>query len=210
MIYPHTKEEQELIENGYKFIAGIDEAGRGALAGPVVAAAVVMPISHLHLTGVRDSKLLSPKKRDELYEKILENCLGFGIGIVENDIIDEINIYQASKLAMKKAVEALSKKPDYLLIDAMKLNVSTPQKSIIKGDMICYSIATASILAKVTRDRLMIEFHEKYPEYEFDKHKGYGTKIHNEALKKYGYCKIHRLSYKPILENSKFQKTNSK
>ena len=207
-MFPHTKEEIALIKNGYKFIAGIDEAGRGSWAGPVVAAAVVMPVSHFHpvggispfLSGVKDSKLISSKMRDKLFDEIIENCLGYGVGIVENDTIDEINIYQASKLAMKNAVENIKGIiPEYLLIDAMALDADIPQKAIIKGDTNIYSIACASIIAKVTRDRLMIEFHEKYPEYGFDLHKGYGTKIHSEALTKNGPCEIHRFSYKPII-----------
>lgn len=194
---PHTKEEKRLIKQGYKLIAGIDEAGRGSWAGPVVAAAIIM--SNYKIKGIKDSKLLSPKMRDKLFDEILENCLGYGVGIVENDTIDEINIYQAAKLAMKQAVENIEKvKPDHLLIDAMKVEINIPQKAIIKGDTNIYSIACASIIAKVTRDRIMLDLHEKYPEYSFDKHKGYGTKIHLDCLEKHGSCAIHRKTYKPI------------
>lgn len=198
-MFPHTKEEKRLTKQGYQFIAGIDEAGRGALAGPVVAAAVVMPAGCLHPKAVKDSKLLSPKMRDKLFDEILENCLGYGVGIIGSDVIDEINIYQASKLAMKQAVMNIEKvKPDHLLVDAMKVEVEIPQKSIVKGDLNIYSIACASIIAKVTRDRIMLDLHDKYPEYGFDAHKGYGTKIHLDCLEKHGQCAIHRKTYAPV------------
>ena len=202
MNLPHTKEEKELIKQGYNFIAGIDEAGRGALAGPVVAAAVIMPETHPSgVKGVRDSKLISPKKREELFDEILKCCLGYGVGIIENDVIDEINIYQATKQAMKKAVESLENiMPEFLLIDAMKIETEIPQKSIVNGDTLCYSISCASIIAKVTRDRLMFDFHKEYPHYGFDRHKGYGTKLHFETLSKHGPCNIHRFSYNPIVK----------
>jgi len=199
MIFPHIKEEMQLSEKGFKFVAGIDEAGRGALAGPVVAVAVVMPFLDLQIKDVRDSKLLTPKKREKLFDEIIDNCLGYGVGIVDHKIIDKINIYQASRLAMKLAVKNIkSIIPDYLLIDAMEIEIDIPQKPIIGGDLQSYSIAAASIIAKVTRDRLMRDFHKQYCNYRFDKHKGYGTKQHMEHLNEYGPCKIHRFSYKPI------------
>lgn len=201
MITPHTKEEEELKKQGYKCIVGIDEVGRGPLAGPVIAAAVVMPIDG-ELLKVRDSKKMTPKARDKAYDEILNVCHGYGVGIVEHDVVDEINIYEATKLAMKRAVEdcegSVPSRVDHLLIDAMRLNMGISEKAIIKGDQICYSISAASVVAKVTRDRLMAEMHEKYPEYGFDKHKGYGTKVHMEALEKHGPCDIHRKSFNPI------------
>lgn len=208
----HTKEEKALLEKGYQYIVGIDEAGRGALAGPVVAAAVVMPISHIHPRGVKDSKLLTPKRRGELYEEIMKNCHGYSVGVVGPHTIDQINIYQAAKLAMKKAVESIEDiDPDYLLIDAMKVETNIPQKAIVRGDATCYSISCASIIAKVTRDRIMKELHEKFPYYSFDQHKGYGTALHLERLKKHGPCRLHRYTYKPVADtNSKLQNPNIK
>lgn len=199
MVFPHTEEEKALMKEGFNIIAGIDEAGRGPLAGPVVAAAVLMPLDS-DLIKVKDSKLLSEKQRETLFEKILENCLDHAVGVVESEIIDEINIYQASKLAMLRAVEGLRIKPDYILVDAMKVETKIPQKSLVKGDLTCYSIAAASIVAKVTRDRLMKDYHQKYPKYGFDSHKGYGTKDHLRALREYGPSEIHRFTYKPVYE----------
>lgn len=183
----------------YNSIAGLDEAGRGAWAGPVVAAAVIVS-PHCHIDGIDDSKKLTPKKRDELYNKIIENCVSYAVGIVNSDVIDEINILQATKRAMLQAVAGLEIQADYLLIDGknMELATSIPQKSIIDGDALSFSIAAASILAKVTRDRMMMELIKKYPEYSFEKHKGYGTKAHQEALKQFGCTPIHRKSYAPI------------
>lgn len=199
MILPHKKEEQALMEKGYQYIAGIDEAGRGPLAGPVVAVAVIMDPREKLISIIRDSKLLTEKMREKAYGEILEKCIDFGVGVVESDIIDEINIYQAAKLAMKEAVEKLKKvKPDYLLIDAMKIDLQIEQKSIIGGDRVCFSIAAASIIAKVTRDEIMKRYHQKYPNYFFDKHKGYATKLHLECLEKHGPCEIHRKTFNPI------------
>ncbi len=177
-----------------KIIAGIDEAGRGPLAGPVVCACVVMPLGQ-RIEGINDSKKLSPKKREELYEKIIEFAIDYSIIEVDEKTIDEINILQATRLGMKKALEGLKIKPDIVLIDAVKIDTDLPQDSIIHGDALSYNIAAASILAKVHRDRHMVELDKKYPEYNFAKHKGYGTKAHIEALKKYGKCEIHRESF---------------
>ena len=179
-----------------RIIAGIDEAGRGPLAGPVVCACVIMPMEKEKLiNGVNDSKKLSPKKRDELYEKIVATAICYSIVEVDEKTIDEINILQATRLGMKKVLENLSVKPDIVLVDAVKIDTALSQESIIKGDALSYNIAAASILAKVYRDRLMVELDKKYPKYQFAKHKGYGTKAHIEALEKYGKCEIHRLSF---------------
>lgn len=185
-------------EKKYKgrLIAGIDEAGRGPLAGPVVCACVIMPMeSDKIIDGINDSKKLSAKKREELYEKIVGTAISFSIVEIDEKTIDKINILQATKLGMKKAVESLSVKPDIVLIDAVKIDTKLPQENIIHGDALSYNIASASILAKVHRDRLMEKLDKKYPKYGFAKHKGYGTKVHIEALKKYGKCKIHRETF---------------
>ena len=185
--------EKKYNEN---IIAGIDEAGRGPLAGPVVCACVIMPLDENNvIDGIDDSKKLSEKKREMLYEKIIEKAVSFSIVEVDEKTIDNVNILNATKLGMKKALEGLSVKPDIVLIDAVKIDTDLPQDNIIKGDALSYNIAAASILAKVYRDRLMKELSPKYPEYNFAKHKGYGTKEHIEALKKYGKCEIHRDSF---------------
>lgn len=187
--------EKEGYKSNIKYIAGIDEAGRGPLAGPVVAAAVVLP-QDVFINGLDDSKKLSQSKREELFEIIKEKALAYGVGIVEKDVIDDINILNATRMAMKIAVDNLKVIPQLLLIDAEKLEeVSIPQKSIIKGDTLSISIAAASIIAKVTRDNILHSMDSKYPQYGFKKHKGYGTKEHIEAIKKYGICPIHRISY---------------
>lgn len=189
--------ENELYTQGIMTIAGVDEAGRGPLAGPVVAAAVVLPHS-LSIDGINDSKKLSQKKREKLYSVILELC-DVGVGIVDESTIDSINIFQASRLAMKKAVLDLTKKPDYLLIDGpMTIDYMCRSKSIIKGDSLSASIAAASIVAKVTRDALMLELHKKYPHYAFDEHKGYPTKKHVELIEYYGISPAHRQSFGPV------------
>ncbi len=194
-LFQMKENEWSLFQQGYQLIAGIDEVGRGPLAGPVVAAAVILP-EDFCILGVDDSKKLSEKKRDALYTQIIDNAMAYGIGIVSAEKIDEINILEATKLAMKQAVEGLTITPDYLLIDALELkDVSIPQKGIIKGDSISISIAAASIVAKVTRDRMMLEYHENYPHYGFDKNKGYGTKVHYAGLDQYGFCEIHRQSF---------------
>lgn len=185
-------------ENKYKgkLIAGIDEAGRGPLAGPVVCACVIMPLDEDKLIdGINDSKKLTEKKREELYDKIIERAIAYSIVEVDERTIDRINILNATKLGMKKALDGLKVKPDVVLIDAVKLDTDLPQDNVIKGDAKSYNIASASILAKVYRDRLMKELSEKYPQYNFAKHKGYGTKEHIENLKKYGKCELHRETF---------------
>jgi len=176
---------------GYKLIAGIDEAGRGPLAGPVAVAIAVMPMDDI-IEGVNDSKKLSAKKRDELYEQIVAKAIDYSVQLVDEKTIDKINILQATKLGMQNCIKSLQITPDLILIDAVKLDTKIKSISIIHGDALSYNIACASILAKVTRDRLMDEYDLKYPEYGFKKHKGYGTKAHIEALQKYGKCPIHR------------------
>lgn len=179
-----------------QIIAGIDEAGRGPLAGPVVCACVIMPLDEQNIIeGINDSKKLSEKKRELLYDKIIEKALAYSIIEVDEKTIDEINILQATKLGMKRAFESLKIKPDIVLIDAVKIDTEIKQDNIIKGDALSYNIAAASILAKVYRDRLMKELSKEYPEYNFEKHKGYGTKEHIDALKKYGKCKLHRETF---------------
>ncbi len=183
-------------ENKYKnigLIAGIDEAGRGPLAGPVVCACVIMPLDkNKIIDGINDSKKLTAKKREELFNKIISVAIDYSIVQVDEKTIDEINILQATKLGMKKALESLKTKPQVVLIDAVKIDTNIKQENIVKGDSLSYNIAAASILAKVFRDRLMVEFAKTYPNYAFEKHKGYGTKEHINALKKFGKCKIHR------------------
>lgn len=189
--------EKELYNQGIEYIAGTDEAGRGPLAGPVVAAAVILP-KGLIITGVNDSKQLTEKKREELFDIINEKALAIGISFIDNNKIDEINILEASRLAMMEAIKQLKIKPQYVLSDAMKMNIDVPVKPIIKGDALSESIAAASIIAKVMRDRFMDEMDLKYPNYGFKKHKGYPTKDHIEAIKKYGITPIHRKTFKPI------------
>ena len=189
--------EDACFAKGDKIVAGIDEVGRGPLAGPVVAAAVVLPIEH-KILGLNDSKKLSVKKREELAKEIQKEAVAIGIGIVSPEIIDQINIYQASRLAMTQAVEKLAILPDHLLIDAMTLDLPIGQEKIIKGDARSVSIAAASIVAKVYRDHLMADYHKKYPHYGFDKNAGYGTKAHLEGLANYGITPIHRKTFAPI------------
>jgi ribonuclease HII len=185
-------------EAGYTCIAGLDEAGRGPLAGPVVAAAVVLP-DGLLIPGLTDSKQVSERDRDSLFDVVREQAKCFGIGIADERTIDAVNIYQATIIAMEQALGALVPQPDYLLLDAISLSrVPLPQKPLIKGDCRSHSIAAASILAKVTRDRMMIELHDRYPQYNFRKHKGYGTREHLEALKKHGPCDAHRKTFNPV------------
>ena len=189
------KYEKQAQSDEFKAIAGLDEAGRGPLAGPVVAAAVILP-ENIFIEGLNDSKLLTPKKRDLLFDVIKEKAIAYGIGIVDEKCIDEINILNATKKAMKIALSMLMPEPDLLLIDAVRLDdIGIVQIPIIKGDSLSVSIAAASILAKVTRDRFIEETDSLYPEYGFAKHKGYGTAEHIEAIKKYGICPIHRISF---------------
>ena len=190
------EQEKQLREKGFKAICGIDEAGRGPLAGPVVVASVIMPENSM-IEGVNDSKKISEKKREKLYDQILEEAISYGVGIIGQDEIDEINILNATKKGLTNSLKELEIKPDLILVDALT-NIDTlgiPYRSIIKGDAKSYSIAAASIIAKVTRDRIMRQWDELYPEYGFEKHKGYGTKMHIDAIKEYGPCPIHRKSF---------------
>ncbi len=181
--------------NGFTAVCGIDEAGRGPLAGPVYAAAVWLP-EGLVIDGLNDSKKLSEKKREALFDVICENAVAYGIGFADEKEIDEINILQATYLAMRRAYENMQKCCDYVLVDGNRMpEMPVPGETIVKGDAKSPSIAAASILAKVSRDRLMLEYAKEYPEYHFEKHKGYGTKVHTEALLKYGQCPIHRKSF---------------
>ena len=190
-----SKYEKEAYLQGFQFVAGIDEAGRGPLAGPVVAACVMLPGNCL-IEGLNDSKKLSPVQRENLYEIIVEKALSIGVGIIDEKCIDDINILNATKLAMKNAIEQIKPRPDMLLIDAVRLkDVDIAQLPIIKGDALSISIAAASIIAKVTRDRLIEATDDIYPQYGFRKHKGYGTEEHINAIKKYGICPIHRVSF---------------
>ena len=191
--------ERELRSKGITLIAGVDEVGRGPLVGPVVAACVVLPVN-FKLEGLTDSKKLSKKKRDEYYEVICREALSIGIGRVDAKGIDKVNIYEATKIAMKKAIEAANSKLklEHVLIDAMKLDIDIPTTSIIKGDAKSISIAAASVVAKVIRDRDMYELDKIYPMYDLANNKGYGTKKHLKAIEEYGICKYHRLSYAPV------------
>lgn len=183
------------FENGIKLICGVDEAGRGPLAGPVCAAAVILP-PHAQIPGLNDSKKLTDKKRRELYPVIMEQAVAYGIGFASHEEIDEINILQATYLAMERAIAKLSVRPELALIDGNRAkDFGVPVKTVIKGDSLSASIAAASILAKVTRDDLMLEAAKEYPQYAFDVHKGYGTKAHYEALRAHGHCAVHRLSF---------------
>ena len=187
--------EEALYDKGYEYICGVDEAGRGPLCGPVVAAAVILP-KHGCIEGVNDSKKISEKKREKLYDDIMKGAIAVGVGISDVDVIEKVNILNATKIAMKKAIESLSVKPDYVLIDGnQKIDIEILQETVVSGDAKSESIASASIIAKVTRDRMLRKFDEMYPEYGFAKHKGYGTKAHIEAIKKYGLTPIHRKSF---------------
>lgn len=191
--------EKKLYKQNINLIAGIDEVGRGPLAGPVVAAAVILP-KNFYDKRINDSKKISEKKREELYEVIISNAISVGFGVVSNERIDEINIYEATKEAMKQAINNLNIEPEYLLIDAMKLDTFIPSMSIIKGDASSQSIAAASIVAKVVRDKMMYELDKKYPLYDFKNNKGYGTKKHIDAINKYGVLPEHRKSFKPVCD----------
>ncbi len=194
--------EKELIKKGIKVIAGVDEVGRGPLVGNVVAACVVLPLNY-QLEGLTDSKKLSEKKRDKYYETLKKDALAIGIGRVDEKEIDRLNIYQATKVAMEMAIKDANRqiKIEHILIDAMPLELSIPSTSIIKGDAKSLSIAAASVVAKVVRDREMYELDKKYPMYDFGHNKGYGTKKHLDAIKKYGIIPEHRLSYRPVYEH---------
>jgi len=193
--------EMDACEKGYARIAGIDEAGRGPIAGPVVSAAVIIPMPS-HMEGVIDSKQLTSKKRDLLYKTIYDHAVSVGIGIVDPAEIERINILKASLLSMAMAVRNLSPQPDFLIVDGIfQIPYPLPQKAVPRGDCLCLSVAAASIIAKVTRDRLMEKYHNEYPEYGFDRHKGYPTKEHKEAVRRFGCCPIHRKSFKGVREN---------
>ena len=197
---PTEEFERDARRCGYRRIAGIDEAGRGPLAGPVVAAAVVLP-TRCRLLGVNDSKQLSEGKRDRLYAAILEQALGVGIGSADVGEIDRLNILEATRLAMRRAIDQLAPSPDYLLIDAVALpGIRISVQPVIKGDSLSLSIAAASIVAKVTRDRLMAMYHEMFPEYDFLSHKGYCTTGHLQRLARHGPCSIHRRTFMPVQE----------
>jgi ribonuclease HII len=193
------KYEKQLWISGKKYIAGIDEAGRGPLAGPVVAAAVVFP-PNIFIPGVNDSKKLSPLKREIFYDLIHEKAVAIGVGVCDEKVIDDINILQATYRAMNKAVACLSIQPDHVLVDGRLISdFDLPQTAIVGGDGKCFSIAAASIIAKVTRDRIMVEYDRQFPQYGFAQHKGYPTRKHIQVILKHGYCPIHRTSF--IIKN---------
>lgn len=194
------KIENDIQKCGYRLIAGVDEAGRGPLAGPVMAAACILP-KDFDLPGLNDSKKLTEKRREYLFSKIEDQAIAFSLGSATASEIDKLNILQATKMAMKRAINNLEVTPDYVLIDGRdRLDITLIHRTIVGGDGLSASIAAASILAKVTRDKLMTEMHEIYPEYSFDHHKGYGTKLHLEAIHRFGPCPIHRQSFSPIKE----------
>ena len=193
--------ETELYKNEVDLIAGVDEVGRGPLIGPVVTAAVILPINYFN-ENIKDSKKLTERQREKLYDLIMQDAISVAIGIKDERVIDEINILEATKLAMKEAIEKLKVKPQHVLIDAVKLDLPMPSTSIIKGDAKSESIAAASIIAKVTRDRMLKEMAKEFPMYDLENNKGYGTKKHLEALKKYGPCKYHRMSFAPVKDAS--------
>jgi ribonuclease HII len=187
--------EKNAREEGYQLIAGVDEAGRGPLAGPVVAAAVILPHDYIN-SEINDSKQLSAAKREKLYDVIEKDAVAVAMRIVEADIIDDVNILQASLQAMRDAVLELSESPDFILVDGLhRIPIITPQKPLVKGDCLSISIAAASIMAKVTRDRIMEMYHRQFPQYNFRQNKGYGTKEHLDAIREFGVCKIHRKSF---------------
>ncbi len=191
------KYEKELLKKGITLIAGVDEVGRGPLVGPVVAACCILP-EKFNLEGLTDSKKLNEKKRDYFYEEIKKQAISYGIGIIDEKKIDEVNIYEATKLAMIEAIKNMDIKPEHILIDAMPLELDIPTTSIIKGDLKSITISAASVLAKVTRDRMLLELDKKYPMYDFKNNKGYPTKKHLAALSKYGIIAEHRKSYGPV------------
>lgn len=187
--------ENEIYSEGFELICGVDEAGRGPLAGPVCAAAVILP-RNIEISGLNDSKKLSEKKRDALFDEICEKAIAYGIAFATVEEIESIDILNAAMLAMNRAIAKLEPQPELALIDGNRNSaISIPSRCVIKGDSKCADIAAASILAKVTRDRYMLEMAGKYPQYHFEKHKGYGTKLHYEALREYGPCEIHRPSF---------------
>jgi ribonuclease HII len=196
-----TRLEGSLLDKGYEFIAGVDEAGRGPLAGPVVAAAVIIP-KGIVIDGVKDSKKLTPARRDELFDEIAASGAFCAVGIIDNDTIDQINILKASLLAMRKAIITLEQPPQFILVDGTYTvpNIDTPQMAIVGGDRYCPSISAASIIAKVTRDRIMDKYQELYPDFSFGCHRGYPTQKHIDELKEYGPTEIHRKTFRPVSE----------
>lgn len=200
---PHLQKEIALLKQGYRFIAGLDEAGRGAWAGPVIAAAVILPVDtpavRQALTGLRDSKLLSPGQREQLLEAIQNTAMAIGVGAASPRQVDKLNVVGATRRAMQQALANLKITPDYLLLDHLKLpEIELPQDSFPKADNISLTVAAASVVAKVTRDRMMIAFSQTYPAYAFNRHKGYGTPAHRAALAKHGPCPLHRMSFAPL------------
>ena len=195
--------EKELYAQGIQLIAGVDEVGRGPLAGPVVAAAVILP-KNCKIPGLNDSKKIPKSKHQAIYQAVLDQALSVGIGVKDNQVIDQVNIYEATKLAMLEAIQELDQQPQHLLIDAMKLDLPISQTSIIKGDANSLSIAAASIVAKVTRDQMMTAYDQEYPGYDFGQNAGYGTTKHLEGLEKHGVTPIHRRSFEPIKSMTNF------
>lgn len=200
---PHLHKEKALLKQGFRFIAGLDEAGRGAWAGPVVAAAVILPPDLPNLTtalaGLDDSKRLSATKREQFFAIIQQTALAFAVGLASAQEVDALNVVGATRLAMTRAIAGLETEPNFLLLDHIKLpGVTLPQDSFPKADHISLTVAAASVLAKVTRDRRLVELDADYPTYGFARHKGYGTRIHREALARYGPCPVHRFSYRPV------------
>jgi ribonuclease HII len=196
--HPHNSYERSLAQQGYRAIVGLDEVGRGAWAGPLVAAAVIMPLRP-RLYGVRDSKMLTEKRRTKLAKQIKDRAINWAIGQVSNDEIDRFGIAQANAMAMQRAVAALTVAPEFILIDAFKVvGLPAKYKAIAHGDAMVYSIAAASIVAKVARDEMMVLYHEQFPQYGFAEHKGYGTDGHTQALQRHGICMLHRRSFQPM------------
>ena len=202
----NNRYEKELKKAGIKLIGGVDEVGRGPLVGPVVAACVILP-DDFNLEGLTDSKKLSEKKRDYYYEEIKKQALSIGVGIIDEKKLDEVNIYEATKLAMKQAIDNCNIAPEHILIDAMPLDINIPTTSIIKGDLKSITIGAASVIAKVTRDRMLYDLDKKYPMYDFKNNKGYPTKKHLDAIDQYGILKEHRKSYAPVDNYIKYNKT---
>ena len=205
-VCPNLEKEIALLKQGYRFIAGLDEAGRGAWAGPVVAAAVILPLNQPGLletlAGLNDSKKLTPQQRDRFFDLIHETALAVSAGLAPATMVDEVNVIGATRYAMRQALAALSLPPDFLLLDHLRLpTISVPQDAFPKADSISLTVAAASVVAKVTRDRLMLRLNTEYPGYAFDRHKGYGTRVHRIALAEQGPCPQHRMSYKPLREN---------
>lgn len=203
MKQPHLQKEIALLEQGYRFVAGLDEAGRGAWAGPVVAAAVILPLDRPNLSkilaGLSDSKKLTQEQRERFFGLIQETSLAFSVGTAPPAMVDEVNVIGATRHAMQQALANLGVAPDYLLLDYLNLPaINLPQDAFAKADSISLTVAAASVIAKVTRDRLMIRFNREYPGYAFDRHKGYGTQAHRLALASQGPCALHRLSYEPL------------